>query len=156
MMNMSMNLLEAVIGLRRAATRAASGAFGEQLSSRHVAVLRELRASGPCSQAQVARATALDPSLVVRVLDDLEGQGLVKRSRNEQDRRAMVVTLTEAGRKALGPADAAYRRLANAMQRPLTPEERDTFIALAGRIIRALEAASARAGQGLEHADASH
>ena len=141
-MNMSTKLLGAVVGLRRALSRAAGAAFGAELSTRHVAVLRELRSAGPVSQIRVARATAMDPSLIVRVLDDLESQGLVKRCRNESDRRAMVVSLTDKGRAALRPLDLAYRRLANAMQRPLSAQERDTFVVLAERITHSLEAAA--------------
>lgn len=150
-----MNLLDAVIGLRRALVRAANASFGDPLSSRHAAILRELRASGPTSQISLARATAVDPSLVVRVLDDLEGQKLVKRSRNENDRRAMVVSLTDEGRQALGPLDAAYRRLAGAMQRPLSVDERETFIALAHKITESLDSASARAAESAEYQHAS-
>jgi DNA-binding MarR family transcriptional regulator len=154
-MTISTNLLEAVVGLRRALARAANATFGEQFSTRHAAVLRELRASGSVSQIRVARATAIDPSLIVRLLDDLEEQGLVKRCRSETDRRTMVVTLTDGGRKALIPLDAAYKRLAGTMQRPLSADERATFIALAGRITQSLDDSVAQATQDLEGEHAS-
>ncbi|MGD0837259.1 MAG: MarR family transcriptional regulator [Polyangia bacterium] len=150
-----MNLLEAVIRLRRALSRAASASFGPELGTRHAAILRELRASGPAAQIRVARATAIDPSLVVRLLDDLEASGLVRRSRNESDRRVMTVTLTDDGRKALRPLDAAYKRLANAMERPLSPDERASFIALAERMIHSLDGTASHIDRRPEYEHAS-
>ena len=152
---MSTNMLDAVIGLRRALSRAAAAIFGDELSSRHVAVLREVRASGPVSQIRIARATASDPSLIVRVLDDLEGRGYVKRSRCETDRRAMMVSLTAPGRTALLPLDGAYKRLANAMQRQLTLPERTSFIAVAEKITRSLHATTRPADVSQEQHHAS-
>jgi DNA-binding MarR family transcriptional regulator len=49
---------------------------------------------------EVARRTVVTGSNVTAVVDDLEQRGMVKRQAAEGDRRATVITLTEAGRKA--------------------------------------------------------
>ncbi len=141
---MSTNLLNALIGLRRALARAVTAAFTGELSGRQAAILRELHASGPLSQVGLARATVSDPSFMVRLLDDLEKRGLVSRQRSEEDRRERVVSLTPRGRKALGPIELAFQELANAAESALTIEEQETFIALASKISHSLTAAATR------------
>lgn len=143
MMSMSTTVLDAIIDLRRAAARAAAATFSGDISGRQAAILREIRASGPVSQVSLARATASDPSFVVRLLDDLEKRGLVSRHRSKTDRREMAVSLTPLGRKALGPLDAAHARLASATEGELTVEERSVFIALAAKIGRSLAVVAA-------------
>jgi len=138
-------VVEAIIELRRAAARAAAATFTGDISGRQAAVLREIRASGPVSQVSLARATASDPSFVVRLLDDLESRGLVSRRRSMTDRREMAVALTPRGRRALGPVDVAHARLARATEGDLTAEERAAFVALAAKIGRSLAAVAASA-----------
>lgn len=142
-MDMTMILLDRVIELRRALARAAPAAFTGDITARQAAVLRELRASGPASQVSLSRATAIDPSFMVRMLDDLEKRGLVRRKRSEADRRQVTVSLTAAGTKALGPVNLAYERLAKAVEHDLTTEERAAFLVIAGKMSRSLEALTA-------------
>ncbi|MDP1822608.1 MAG: MarR family transcriptional regulator [Archangium sp.] len=141
---MSTIVLDAIAQLRRSVARAAATAFPEVGSGRQAAILRELRSSGPISQVSLARATASDPSFMVRLLDDLEERGLVRRSRSKADRREMAVGLTPKGRKALGPLDAALERLGEATEAGLTARERAVFVTLAGKIGRSLTSASQR------------
>lgn len=57
-------------------------------------VLAEL---GPSSQQRLAEELALSGTMVVQVVDALEGAGLVERRRSESDRRVNLVHLTEVG-----------------------------------------------------------
>lgn len=50
----------------------------------------------------------IDPSAMVKLIDELEGGGLAARRRRPSDRRAWEVTITAKGRRALARA----RRLA--------------------------------------------
>ena len=140
MMAMSTNVLDAIVQLRRAVARAAAVTFTGAISGRQAAILREIGACGPVSQVALARATASDPSALVRVLDDFEKRELVERRRSDSDRREMMVSLTSAGRRALGPLDVAHKRLADATAGPLTADERRVFTALAEKIRSSLSA----------------
>jgi DNA-binding MarR family transcriptional regulator len=151
---MSLDCLDAIIQLRRSLVRAAGAVFDGHLTPRQVALLRELRAAGPLTQVCLARATANDPSTIVRLLDDLEERGFVRRRRSETDRRAMTVSLTASGRKALGPLDESWRRLAHAAAGGLTAEERRVFVGLAHRIVGSLAEAAERAAATPEDLDA--
>jgi len=52
-------------------------------------------------QNELAAAVGLDSSSLVRLIDRLEGQGLILRVVDEADRRARLLRLTEAGRTAV-------------------------------------------------------
>ena len=140
MIVMSTNVLEAITQLRRAVARSAAVTFTGDISGRQAAILREIGASAPVSQVALARATAMDPSALVRMLDDLEERDLVERRRSDTDRREMMVSLTVRGRKALGPLDVAHRRLADATAGTLTADERRVFTALAEKMRGSLAA----------------
>jgi DNA-binding MarR family transcriptional regulator len=133
-MDMSTNVLDAIIQLRRAVARMAALTFTADISGRQAGILRELGACGPVTQVGLARATACDPSAMVRILDDFEKREFVERRRSESDRREMLVSLTAKGRKLLGPLDVAHKRLADATAAALTGDERRVFVALAEKI----------------------
>jgi DNA-binding MarR family transcriptional regulator len=133
-MDMSTNVLDAIIQLRRAVVRMAALTFTGDISGRQAAILREIGACGPVTQVALARATASDPSAMVRILDDFEKREFVERRRSESDRREMLVSLTAKGRKVLGPLDIAHKRLADATAAALTGDERRVFVALAEKI----------------------
>jgi DNA-binding MarR family transcriptional regulator len=133
-MAMSTDVLNAIIQLRRAVARVAALTFSGDISGRQAAILREIGTCGPVTQVGLARATASDPSALVRILDDFERREFVERHRSESDRREMLVSLTAKGRKILGPLDVAHKRLADATAAALTGDERRVFVALAEKI----------------------
>ncbi|MFI5235677.1 MAG: MarR family winged helix-turn-helix transcriptional regulator [Gemmatimonadales bacterium] len=68
-------------------------------------ILRGAGAAGHTCTAVSERMLTRDPD-VTRLLDRLEKRGLVERERHPQDRRAIVVHITEAGRQLLEQLDA--------------------------------------------------
>jgi DNA-binding MarR family transcriptional regulator len=82
------------------------------LSVRHFGVMTFLRnqtaADGEsASQQGIGERLRIDRTTMVALIDDLEREGYVKRDRNPNDRRAYVITLTAAGRKAQARAEKA-------------------------------------------------
>ncbi len=138
-MDMSTNIIDAIVSLRRALVRAAHTTFPDDVSGRQASLMRELRSSGPLPQIALARATATDPSLIVRLLDDLERRDWVRRDRSTTDRRQRTVTLTPAGLAALQPLDACFVQLDTAAREALGPSEAETFIRLARSITGAFD-----------------
>ena len=61
-------------------------------------VLSRLAVSDGIPQLELVRATHLRPPTVSVILQKMEAKGLVERTSDEHDRRAVRVTLTEAGR----------------------------------------------------------
>lgn len=60
-------------------------------------VLWSLAARGTLTQIQLARHIGIEGSSLVRQVDKLEAEGLVRRIQSPEDRRANLLELTEAG-----------------------------------------------------------
>lgn len=58
----------------------------------------------------------------------LEKKGFVERKRSETDRRQVLVTLTNRGRKALRAHHAFHKRMIESALADLTPEEEEIFV----------------------------
>jgi DNA-binding MarR family transcriptional regulator len=102
----------------------------EGLHPRHFGVMMVLAAHPGITQQQLHEKTAIDPSSMVAVIDELEARGLAERRLHPADRRARQVFLTESGEQTL----QRIRTLAGDLQREffaaLTGEERKTLHAL--------------------------
>lgn len=72
-------------------------ASGHELTFSQYITLKTL-GSGRAGVSELARAAQLHPGAMTRVLDKLESQGLIVRVTDPQDRRALHVDLTDAGR----------------------------------------------------------
>jgi DNA-binding MarR family transcriptional regulator len=83
---------------------------------------------------QIAAMAVLDRSGLGRLLEQMEAAGLVARKSPPQDRRAVLISLTTAGRRrfanALALVEAHYRRLLHG----IAPHEFETLIGLLRRI----------------------
>ena len=102
----------------------------EGVHPRHFGVMTMVAAQPGMSQNELHEKTAIDPSSMVAVIDDLEAMGLAERRPHPADRRARTIFLTERGQQTL----KRVRRLAAALQREffqaLSEEERSTLHAL--------------------------
>ena len=65
--------------------------------SRHRA-LSIVAGIGPCTMSELADFSAVDRTTLTRTVDQLVESGLVERATPREDRRQVVLTLTEAGR----------------------------------------------------------
>jgi DNA-binding MarR family transcriptional regulator len=90
-----------------------------------LAVLGRLDRSGPSSVSGLAAAEHVRPQSMAATVATLEGAGLLTRRPDLDDRRRLVIDLSDAGREALA-ADRARREgwLAQGIARDLTIEER--------------------------------
>lgn len=75
--------------------------------------LSHVRDRGPCTMGDVAAALRLDLSTITRLVDQLEGKGLIRRARSEEDRRVCRLSLTRKGANLVGTIEgelvAEYR-----------------------------------------------
>lgn len=86
------------------------------------------------SQREMAAFLRLDPSQVVALVDDLQSRGLVERRPDPNDRRANVVSATDAGRALYAAAETSAREAERALHADLTPEERSRLLVLLRRL----------------------
>ncbi|WP_448808323.1 MarR family winged helix-turn-helix transcriptional regulator [Agromyces bauzanensis] len=70
--------------------------------------LLELASTGAgMSQRELGRALCLDPSHIVRLVDELVGRGLVERTRDARDGRVAIIRATPAGLTTASQASEA-------------------------------------------------
>ena len=107
------------------------------ISLREFVVLAEVDAEPGRSQLAVARAAAVDRSLMVTVVDSLEAKGLVERSQHPTDRRVRVLDITARGGEVLAAAAVAVRdaeeRLLSTLPSKRRKELRETLVELSAR-----------------------
>ncbi|MFI6325833.1 MarR family winged helix-turn-helix transcriptional regulator [Nonomuraea sp. NPDC050556] len=116
--------------------RLAAELAGDGLRLWHMAVLAALADFGPQTQRELSSRLGIDPSDMVKVLDELDGG--VDRTRDPADRRRTVVTLTAAGADTLEALTARARAVQDALLSPLNGEERAQLHTLLGRVHDAL------------------
>ncbi|MER5755257.1 MarR family transcriptional regulator [Streptomyces sp. NPDC002088] len=106
-----------------------SHAVGDTTLS-EVSVLARLERDGPDSPGALAEQERVRPQAMATTLAALEQRGLVSRRPDPSDRRRMVLTVTEAGRKVIGDRRSeSVRRLAEAVEAEFTPAERRELVA---------------------------
>lgn len=109
----------------------ALGAAG--LTPRHAMTLMHLE-DGPISQRALAERLEVDPSVLVGILNDLEGEGLAERRRDQADRRRHNVAITSAGEAVLGKTNAALDEVESVIFAGLSAQECDLLRGLLGRV----------------------
>lgn len=96
--------------------------------------LSVIRENAGLRQSQLADILAIErPNLVV-LIDELERADLISRDRDETDRRAYSLTLTEAGEALYQDALSAMQAHEDRMTQGLTDEERQALISMLRRI----------------------
>ncbi len=79
------------------------------LSGPQVLCLRRLAEQGPMQTSHLAGEVNLSSATVCGILDRLEQRGFVIRERQSDDRRRVVVSLSEAGQEAIASAPPALQ-----------------------------------------------
>ena len=121
---------------RRAAIRLAD----RELRLWHLAALAALDDFGPHVQRDLASRLGLDPSDVVKVLDELTARGHVERTRDPADRRRVQARLTPSGKAVLTELLAEARTVDEDLLAPLAPAEREQLHGLLTRVLNHVRA----------------
>jgi DNA-binding MarR family transcriptional regulator len=90
----------------RRARGAAPSDLPDRLTLSQYSLLIPLAAGGTARISQLAGEAGIAPSTATRIIDALERRDVVRRSPSPEDRRGVVVSLTDAGRAALCRQDA--------------------------------------------------
>ncbi len=114
---------------------AAAGALGGAGPSLAGAVVTLANFGGAASLEALTVALGVTHSGAVRLADRLEADDLAARERRDDDRRAKVLRLTPAGRRAARRLRADREAVLEAWLAPLTPDEQDTLADLASRLL---------------------
>jgi DNA-binding MarR family transcriptional regulator len=106
-----------------------------EVTTTQLAAMAKLAETGPMSQNQLGRATAMDAATIKGVVGRLVTRRLVVTVPSEEDRRRLIVDLTPEGRALFASLrdrgfEATQRTLA-----PLSPAERERFLELLRQLI---------------------
>lgn len=132
-------VLEDQIGfvLRQVSQRHASifaKEIGINLTPTQWAALAKLTETGPCSQNQLGRLTAMDVATIKGVIDRLTARGLTETSSDPQDGRRLLVSLTRAGQALAEKAAPNALAISKETLAPLDVKEREIFVALLNKL----------------------
>lgn len=106
-------------------------------------VLFALRRSGApfrLSPSQLAAALLVSSGTMTNRLDRLQERGLVERTPDPDDRRALQIGLTDAGRELADAAVAAHVATEQDVLAPLGPREREQLAHISRKLLAHLEA----------------
>lgn len=95
----------------------------------------------PLSAGRIAERVSLSQGTVTLILDKLESRGLVRRARDEGDRRKVLVTLTEGGRRVLESAPPLMQAQFIRQFENLPLGERDSLVRSLERVAELMHAA---------------
>jgi DNA-binding MarR family transcriptional regulator len=94
------------------------------LTVKHYGLLTVIVHEGPIPQGRLGEIMRIDRTTMVALIDDLERDGHVDRTRNPEDRRAYALAATAVGKRLQRSAATAMKEVQNETLSPLTAAER--------------------------------
>jgi DNA-binding MarR family transcriptional regulator len=116
----------------------------------HWYYLRILSEHDGLNQRELSQKVGVHPNTAVPALDNMEKHGLVKRTRDANDRRRMCVHLTPKGRRLRDEMIPEVKAMVYRSIAQLTPAELDTFFKVMNRIGQNLVAEGGDIERGIE------
>src|SRR5690606_17668195 len=110
------------------------------LTSSQLILLKVVKDRGAATVGELAGVISLSQATVTNILDRLEHGGLVLRERSEQDRRKVVVTLTEGGREVIARAPEPLQETFIRQFSSLKDWERSMILASLQRVAAMMDA----------------
>jgi DNA-binding MarR family transcriptional regulator len=108
--------------------------IGIDLTPTQWAALAKLQETGPCSQNQLGRLTAMDVATIKGVIDRLTARGLTETSADPEDGRRLLVSLSRAGQQLAEKAAPNALAISRETLAPLEPKEREVLMGLLSRL----------------------
>lgn len=105
-----------------------------EVTTTQFAVLARLAEKGPQSQNHLGRETAMDAATIKGVVDRLARLGLVETAADPEDRRRLIVGLTEAGAALFALKTPTALMVSARTLEPLTEQEQRQFLDLLARL----------------------
>jgi MarR family transcriptional regulator, lower aerobic nicotinate degradation pathway regulator len=108
--------------------------IGISLTPTQWAALAKLNETGPCSQNQLGRLTAMDVATIKGVIDRLTARGLTEISPDPDDGRRLLISLSRAGQQMAEKAALNALAISRETLAPLDARERETLFALLNKL----------------------
>ncbi|RDU38995.1 MarR family transcriptional regulator [Neobacillus piezotolerans] len=104
------------------------GQIGSDLTNDQHYVLRYIRKKGECTSTELAEVFGVNKSAITAIITRLTDKGLVKRTRDEGDRRIVYLALTDEGINLFENAEQRIHALVEKMITKFEQEEITAFI----------------------------
>ena len=108
--------------------------MADDLTPMQWAALARVHETGPCSQNQLGRDTAMDVATIKGVVDRLVRRGLIDVKADPTDARRLVITLTPLGQERVAVLTATAAAITADTLAPLSAGEQATLADLLARI----------------------
>ena len=108
--------------------------IGINLTPTQWAALAKLAETGPCSQNQLGRLTAMDVATIKGVIDRLTARGLTETSPDPEDGRRLLVSLTRAGQQLAEKVAPSALAISKETLAPLDAKEREMLMGLLNKL----------------------
>jgi len=119
-----------------------------ELSLTAASTLRRLERSGPHRLCELHQPEGVTQPAMTQLITRLEREGLATRGGDPADGRAVVVSITEAGRAAVARRRAGRARALAVLLRGLSPQEHAAIVAALPALERLNELAEERSEKG--------
>jgi DNA-binding MarR family transcriptional regulator len=116
-----------LLAVTRLARRLRQQGDADDASPTQLSALATIERRGPITLGELATAERVQPPTITAAIDRLEGQGLVRRRTDEQDRRVVRVEVTPVGRKLLARNRSRKTAYLAKRLRALSPEDAATL-----------------------------
>jgi DNA-binding MarR family transcriptional regulator len=123
-------------GVRQLTRRMRSGRANARLGMSAMGILTTLSRLGAMPASRLAEEEKLQPQSLTRLIAALEKQKLILRKSDPDDRRKLVLAITDAGRNALREDLRERRKWLDRALQSLTPKEREILLAAAPVMIK--------------------
>jgi MarR family transcriptional regulator, lower aerobic nicotinate degradation pathway regulator len=108
--------------------------IGTNLTPTQWAALSKLAETGPCSQNQLGRLTAMDVATIKGVIDRLTARGLTETSQDPEDGRRLLVSLTRVGQQLAEKVAPNALAISKETLAPLDAKEREMLFTLLNKL----------------------
>jgi DNA-binding MarR family transcriptional regulator len=113
----------------------------EDITPGLLGMLQVIAANPGLGQSRLAETMEVDRSTIVKVVDQLEGRGLIRRDPSPTDKRSHCLHLTPQGAETLARIEERVRAHEDEFTRCLTEDERHFLTRLLARLHQADDAA---------------
>ncbi|MDY6796557.1 MAG: MarR family transcriptional regulator [Actinomycetota bacterium] len=110
-----------------------------ELSPPQGVLLMELSHSGALSMSELSQHLEVNQGVTTRMVDRLVEKGLVKRERSRDDRRVVMVSVSEKGLKVIRRLEEDNLDMMKELLHPVSEEDREVLLALVKGIEQSLE-----------------
>ena len=113
----------------------------------YMPVLFALADGSALTQKELARRAAVEQPTMAATLNRMERDAMILRTPDPSDRRSALVALTPLARGHIATVEQGVTNINALALEPLTPDERQQYIALLGKVTTVLEARDSGLGR---------